>query len=33
MKSFSVDCNMGWHEGLWVNIYKRLEVQEVKMVN
>ena len=25
--------DMGWYEGLWEGIYKRIEVQKVKMVN
>ena len=25
--------DMGWHEGLWLGIYKKVEVQEVKIVN
>ena len=25
--------DMGYHEGLWVGIYKGVEVQEVKMMN
>ena len=25
--------DMGWHEGLWVGIYKGVELQDVKMVN
>ena len=34
MKSFLVCVfNIEWYEGLWVVIYKRIEVQEVKMVN
>ena len=33
MKSFLFCCDMGWHEGPWVGIYKGVEVQEVKMIN
>ena len=34
MTSFFVCVfDIGWHKGLWVGIYKRVEVQEVKMMN
>ena len=34
MTSFFCLCvfDMGWHEGLWIGIYKEVEVQEVKMI-
>ena len=33
MNSFLFYCDVGWHEGPWVIIYKGVEVQEVKMMN
>ena len=30
---WSVIFDMGWHEEVWVGIYKGVKVQEVKIVN